>query len=433
MKFMESEQAQQYKQTIKTLSDRIVEAQRPLQILDAIKWDQSIEDAFFKSNFKELPPVDAAYYDSHPLAFDPQKKVQEFDEIASDVGKYLGRYSPLGNMMERICREYIDVVRMLELRGKEDFSRLSKKLYGSARDAFYAGQASLKDLADLLLKTLNASTSEFVNPVYTRDINAKDTVIQLQMLLDDYFRETDRAVRVKLDDGIVSDAAAGADYIKIREDAMFSRRDIRILEIHEGWVHLGTNLNGKRQPYCTFLGKGAPSSTITQEGLAIIMEIFCFASYPRRVRRLANRIEAVNLVEEGANFLDLFEFFRLQGLEESDCYNSAVRIFRGSLPTGQPFTKDLVYCKGFILIYNYIRLAVRRGSHQRILMLFCGKTTLEDVRTLESLVQEGLVEAPKFVPPQFADLAALTSWMSFSNFLNQLDLKRVETDYANIL
>ena len=82
-----------------------------------------------------------------------------------------------------------------------------------------------------------------------------------------------------------------------------------------------------------------------------------------------------------------------------------MRIFRGSLPEGcGPFTKDLCYSKGFVLIYNYIRLAVGRGMLRRVPLLFCGKTTLCDIKTIAQLVDEGLVTPPRFVPPQFADL-----------------------------
>ena len=49
------------------------------------------------------------------------------------------------------------------------------------------------------------------------------------------------------------------------------------------------------------------------------------------------------------------------------------------------------------------------------------------------LVDEGLVAPPKYLPPQFRDLNALSAWMCFSNFLNHLSLDRIEADYANIL
>jgi hypothetical protein len=110
-----------------------------------------------------------------------------------------------------------------------------------------------------------------------------------------------------------------------------------------------------------------------------------------------------------------------------------MRIFRGSLPEGcGPFTKDLCYSKGFVLIYNYIRLAVSRGMLRRVPLLFCGKTNLADIKALAQMADEGLVELPRFLPPPFADLHALSAWMCFANFLNRLSLKRVEDDYAGL-
>jgi len=248
-----------------------------------------------------------------------------------------------------------------------------------------------------------------------------------------YFKLSDRTVQVQLSDGILADAAAGADLIRIRTNGKFSERDLRIFEVHEGWVHIGTTLNGKAQPICTFLSKGPPSSTVTQEGLAIISEIFTFASYPGRVRRLTDRITAIHLAEQGANFIDVFNFYRDKGVSEHESYGNATRVFRGSTPDGGPFTKDLVYSKGFVSIYNYIRLAVRRGLLSRIPLLFLGKTTIEDLHVLADLIEEGIVVPPRFVPPQFADLAALTAWMCYSNFLNRLDLERIAYDYKDVL
>ena len=61
------------------------------------------------------------------------------------------------------------------------------------------------------------------------------------------------------------------------------------------------------------------------------------------------------------------------------------------------------------------------------------KTTLEDMRTLGQLVEEGLVVPPRYLPEPFADLNALSAWMCFSGFLTNLSLDRIEADYANIL
>lgn len=421
-----------YAQTIRSLSDRLVAAQRPIRILDALKWDPSIQADFFDNHFQKLPAVTQEYYERNPLRFDPDEKMDEFSQIERDIRRSLGQFNSVGLIMQRMCREYILVVDMLKSRGTPHFNECSQQLYGSSTDAFYAGAPTLKDLAEVLSNTLtflHKKTSRLDKKKYT----SEEVVEHLNNVLRKYFKDKDDQPRVILSDDIIADASAGAECIKIRANAKFSKRDFRVFEVHEGWVHLGTTLNGMSQPVCTFLSKGPPSSTVTQEGLAIIMEIFTFSSHPGRMQGLTDRITAINMAENGANFIEIFNFFRESGFTNEESYVRTARVFRGSTPDGAPFTKDLVYNKGFILIYNYIRLAIQQGLLSRIPMLFVGKTTLEDLRVLSELQQEGLIIPPKFIPPQFKDLAALSSWMCYSLFLNQLDLKRLAVEYKGIL
>jgi uncharacterized protein (TIGR02421 family) len=423
----------EYQQTIRTLSDRIVLAQNPIRVLDAVKWDESVRQEFLKHEGRELPAIDRGYYRDRPLAFDSSAVKLEFQNIERDITRQLGQFNPVGQIMRRMCKEYRMVVRMLEARGTEDFGLISQELYGAASDAFHAGDPTLSDLGMMLSDYLNTIAVRGDLKDEPKTLNAKDAVDRLQSRLNKVFGEAESTIRVFESDGIVADAAAGADYIKIRSDAMFNERDVRALEVHEGLVHVATSLNGQNQPICTFLSKGPPSSTVTQEGLAILMEVIAFASYPSRLRKLTNRTRAIHMVEEGADFLQVFEFFREQGFDMSQSYGNASRVFRGSTPTGLPFTKDLSYLKGFIMVYNYIQLAVRKGKLEQVPLLFCGKTTLEDMRTLRQLVDEGLVTPPRYMPEQFRDMNALSAWMCFSNFLNHLSLDRIEADYANIL
>lgn len=422
-----------YHKTIRTLSDKLVEAQRPIRLLDAIKWGPEVKENFFKHKFKRLPNVDVEYYHKNTLAFDPEKKNEEFYEIERQVRSKLGQFSAVGNIMQRMCREYRELVRMINLRGQPEFSKLSQELYGSSNDVFYAGAPSLTDLAKVISHTMENIKDTTITKLDDKCFTSEEAVHILQDRLGHYFHQSEIKIRVKLSDGIVADAAAGADFIKIRRGAHFSARELRVLEVHEGWVHMGTTLNGMLQPICTFLSKGPPSSTITQEGLAIIMEIFTFASYPGRVRRLTDRITSIHLAEEGANFIDIFNFFRERNYSDDDSYSNAVRVFRGSTPDNGPFTKDLTYSKGFVMIYNFIRLAIAKGLLDRIPLLFTGKTTLEDLPALADLLAEGIIVPPKFIPPQFADLAALSAWMCYSNFFNRIDLARMAVDYKDLL
>lgn len=422
-----------YEQTIRNLSERIVEAQKPIRILNSLKWPPEIAAQFFAKQCRELPAVDSTVYEKNPLQFEPDKKSEELYAIERDIRRQLGQFNGAANLMLRRCHEYREVIRLIQARGTPEFTKISQELYGSAQDAFYAGAPTLRDLASLVSQTLEKIKPLENDPLSVKRYTSEEAVEILSKRLDGYFDDAEHQVHVKLSDDIIADASAGAEWIKLRRDAMFSERELKVLEVHEGWVHVGTTLNGLVQPVCTFLSKGPPSSTVNQEGLAIIIEIFTFSSYPQRVKRLTDRVTAIDMVEQGANFLEVFNFYQDQGGTKEECFNAAARIFRGCTPTSGPFTKDLSYSKGFVLIYNYIRLAIKNALHEQIPLLFLGKTTLEDLHILADLVHEGIVTPPKYLPPQFKDLAALTAWMTYSLFLNRLSLEKLSVDYKGIL
>jgi uncharacterized protein (TIGR02421 family) len=421
-------------EVIYNLSERLVKAQRPIRVLNELKWGQEVEEAFFQSKCQVLPKIQAEDYWKRPLPYDPAKKSEEFYDIERDIRRQLGQFNGVGNIMQRMCREYRGVIRLIQTRGTPEFSKISQELYGSSGDAFYGAGPTVNDLAQLVSGAIVNIDAHLLdnNPADQKKHTAEEAVAILAERFSEYFTDHP-GVHVKLSDDMVADASAGAESVRVRRGARFSDRDLRVLEVHEGWVHLGTTLNGMIQPICTFLSKGPPSSTVNQEGLAIIMELFTFSSSPERVRRLTDRITSIHMAENGANFLEVFRFFCDKGVDERKSYAYTARVFRGSAPEMGPFTKDLAYTKGFILIYNYIRLAIQRGLLARIPLLFLGKTTLEDLHVLEGLIEEGIVVAPKYIPPQFRDLTALSAWMCYSLFLNQLNLQRLTLDYKGFL
>ncbi len=341
-----------YLTEVKALSDRIVKAQQPIRILDTIKWDDRIKQEFFNSKCKKIPTVTAEYYQKRSLGFDPKEKNHEFHQIERDLVRKLGQLNPLSVIMRRICREYQDVVYMLDARGTPTFANISQDLYGSAQDVFHVGDPTIANLGSMMEETLSQLLQLDFLSEEAKTINAQEAVAFLNEKIEEAF--PGEGLRAMISDGIVADAAAGTDYIKIRSDALFNKRDLRVLEVHEIGVHLGTTLNGLAQPYCTFLGKGPPSATVTQEGLAVLMEILSFSSTPDRLMRLINRVRAITLAEEGANFMDIFTFFRDKGLDQEESFTLSSRVFRGSTPDGMPFTKDLTYIKGFVLTYNFM-------------------------------------------------------------------------------
>jgi len=424
--------SERIKQAIKTLSDRLIRAQGPIRLLDAIKWDDTVQQHFFKHGCKNQPPVDQDYYRTIPLGFDPKQQHALFTELLKDVEKQLGKH-PAGILLDRMCRDYQRVIDMIDARGTDSFASISSELYGTSQSRFHSGSDTLSDLGQLLGKALSNIDEHMFFESDPGTYSTMEAVKYLKSTLDEIFDEPGASVNVIESDGIVADAAAGSDYIKLKKDTVFSQRDLDLLAVHEGWVHVGTTLNGKLQPVCTFLSKGTPSDTITQEGLAVFIEVISFSSHPSRLRRIVDRINAISMVEQGATFVDVFNHLVQKGRSQQEAYILSMRIFRGSTPTSGAFAKDLVYAKGFIEVYNFIRLAVKQGKLDRIPLLFCGKLAIDDMPHINQLYQEGLICPPRYLPPVIADLNALTAWMAFSNYLNRLDLAKIEAEFYHLL
>ena len=238
---------------IRGLSDRLVAAQRPLRILDAVKSGDEVERAFFAADRREPPPVTRSTYACRPLPFDPNSKRQELLDLERDVRARLGVDHAAGRMMTRMCEEYRSVVDLIDQRGTRAFGDLSKRLYGSSGDRFHAGAPTLADLGRAMAAMLDNLAGEALvranGPRWTPGRRCSS----FRNGWDAISRTHRRCAcgcptaswRTRRPAAITSRSG--------RTPAL--RREVRLLEVHEGWVHLGTTLNGQRQPVCTFLGR----------------------------------------------------------------------------------------------------------------------------------------------------------------------------------
>lgn len=421
-----------YKEKLKQFSERLIEAQKQVRLLEAVRWDPRVVEEVRKSKYKELPKVDVSTYEENGLGYDPDLKIAELQSIADDLVNEIGPEDSLVKILLESCRDYQDLLRMLKVRGKPEFYEFSRKLYGSPQDHFFGSLISVKDLGLHLYNILSNVQDEVGTEERMRHVDAPRAVKDLEERFSKYFEGQN--VKVTIEDAMVADAAASAKTIKLRQAATFSKRDLDILEVHEGWVHMGTTINGLEQRVAKWLHKGPPRVTATQEGLAVLMEIFSFVTFPRRARKINDRVLAIAKAEEGADFLDIVEYFRTEGYEEEDCLIGAQRVFRGGDVRGKyPFTKDISYCKGFVENYNFIRACIQAGRSEIVPFLFVGKVHVSDVPLLYHKYREGVVDAPKFLPPFFKDLNSLIVWMSFSNFLSAAGMTSAQDAYRNLI
>lgn len=421
----------QYQASLKALSESLITIQRPILILDAIKWPQSVEKQFFYDKAKKLPSVDRDFYLQNPISFDPSSKRAELSHLHKQVHQRLGANDPLGNILAETIEQYLTVITLIESRGTPGFLTASRELYGSARDHLRGDNLSLIEMGQRLCHIFSLPAAKHLAAAYPKNINAKTAVEQLQHRLDPYFSAD--TFTVKETDGIVSDASAGGDCIKVNTHSTFSTLDLQVLEVHEGWVHVGTTLNGRKQTSATWLSVGSPRITALQEGLAVLVETLTFSSFPDRARRISDRVVAIDMAENGADFLEVYRYFSEQGLSQHDSYKVAQRVFRGGMVNGGScFTKDLSYVKGFVETVNFIKSAILADKPELLPMLFVGKVALDDIPILHQYQQIGLIQAPHYLPPMFRDLNGLYVWFGFSSGMSLLDIERVQAHFKNL-
>src|SRR5690554_4320476 len=420
-----------YLERLRSLSDHLLQLQGPIRILDAIKWPVSVEEEFLAAQGKRLPAIDAHYYQNLKLPFDPAHLSAQFRELGEAVARQLGAGDALGRILLATIEQYQTVISLLGSRGTEAFGRYSRDLYGSPGQNITGDNQSLLDLGEKLCQIFSLPAAARLRHAYPKNIDASEAVIQLQQKMNHYFGAG--RVRVEISDDIVSDAAAGGDRIKINRRSQFSELDIKVLEVHEGWVHIGTTLNGRQQPWATWLSVGSPRITAIQEGMAVLMETLTFSSFPDRARRVSDRVLAVDMAERGADFIEVYRYFRERGDSENDSYRVTQRVFRGgTLTGGSVFTKDISYVKGLVENVGFIRSAIAAGVPEMIPMLYVGKVTLEDLPVLYERHLDGMISAPTFLPPMFRDLNGLYVWFGFSGNIATLDNDRLREHFAGL-
>jgi hypothetical protein len=211
-----------YLERLKALSTRLVQLQRPIRILDAIKWPTEIETRFRAAGGRELPALDADFYQRQKLGFDPDTVFRALTDLKSDIRRQLGRGDALGQILQATIDQYQTVIELLRSRGTPDFGRHSRTLYGSASDRMRGDRKTLRQMGERLCQVFSLPAVDHLNRPYSSDINAPQAVDILRQRMNNYFSPGE--VKVEISDDIVSDAAAGGDCIKInRREGMVVR------------------------------------------------------------------------------------------------------------------------------------------------------------------------------------------------------------------
>jgi uncharacterized protein (TIGR02421 family) len=408
---------------IRRAAARLRDAEQPLRVLRTIAWPPEVRDRFFAAGARELPRVE---YEA-PATGPTQEALaaarrERRDDPDSLVDAWLARQADT----------IATAAEMLGGVGTPAFHHASRRLYGAPSDPILGVELTTLDLA----RQLESSLAELDGV----DLGEPPPECHLAASVAETMREAvethfgDRAPEVVVVDQLSANALAGPRAIRLRRQACFSDVDVQQLIHHEAFVHVATSLNGLDQRDLPILAASHPGTTSTQEGLAVFAEFISGTLDPHRLRRLADRVLAIQMATDGADFLEVYRDFLRRGAEAQQAFENARRVFRGTpLTGGAPFTKDQVYLGGLLELHNFLRVAVTAGRADCFRLLFCGKLDLHDLPALGRLTEMGLCQPATFLPPWAADLRFLVSYLAYSGFLNRLDLAAVRRHFEGIL
>jgi uncharacterized protein (TIGR02421 family) len=318
---------------------------------------------------------------------------------------------------------------MISAVGTPDFTHYSVKIYGRPDRVYKTQRLTAIDAAKFFLEvTDNLLGNNNIEPTET-DISATEFAGWLKTEVDEFFEHD--TVEVVIDPNMSSKALAGATRIRVRGSAIFSQLDKDQLLYHEAFVHTATQLNGKKQINLQSLGLGAPRTTRTQEGIAVLAELITNSIDINRLRRVALRVIAVQMALDGADFIELFKYFTEAGQTQIEAVRSAQRIFRGgAVNGGVVFTKDAVYLAGVLEVHTFLRVAIRDNRPDLVRNLFAGRLTIADALRLAPLFDKGWLRGPQYMPLWASDLRRLAALLAYSAFVGSIKLDNLYLERA---
>jgi len=404
-----------YKKIIR-LDEATVEASKKIKVLSTLSWPLGASEKFLTSWRKGRPVLP----EINIIPPKVEEDIANLDAIVSACDLK----NPVEKFLGETARSYANAGRMLMHVGTTEFTRYSVKIYGRPDAAYKMQDFTAVDSAQFFLDITEKLLGHSLIEETEFNISAEELADWLRKEMDSFFSHD--KVDVMVDPGISAKALAGATRIRVRGGALFSSLDKDQLLFHEAMVHTATQLNGRKQPNLKSLGLGAPRTTRTQEGIAVLAELVTNSIDLQRLQRIALRVIAVKMALDGADFIDLFKFFLEAGQSETESVKSTQRIFRGgAVKGGVVFTKDAVYLQGLLEVHSFLRVAIRDNHPQMVRNLFAGRLTLGDTVRMNGLFENGWLKAPTYIPTWASDLRRLAAMIAFSGFVSNIKLDHI--------
>ena len=389
----------------------LADAARPLRVLRTIDWPIEARKRFLAAKGKVLPSVSYEQVDASRSL----RKVERARRIRTG-------HATIDAWLTRHADAIQATAGMLQGVGTPDFYRHGRTLYGDSSTPLKLHPATPLDMARSIHQSIEQLARIRVDlaPAATHTATQVARIIRKELSA----RFGADAPAVTLVPTLSANALATSKEIRIRRDARFTDRDAQQLLQHEAWIHVGTSINGRHQDLLPILGVSYPYTTRTQEGLAVFAEIISSTMELDRFRRLADRVVAIQMAADGADFLEVYRWFLERVGQAEQAYENTRRVYRGGVITGgAPFTKDVSYVFGLLQVSNMVRAMFAAGRADVLRLLFCGKLDVQDLPVLCELAALGLCRAPRHRPPWATDPRSLLATLAYSTFINQIDLE----------
>lgn len=403
------------------IDKELVAIAKEFKILTLIEWPKEVQSDFLASYRAGNPKIPQVQYDK----LDYNDKLKKLETIIQNTSSD----HPIAKFLNQTAKSYFSGFKMAEHLGTSDMLQHSVDLYGRPGDRIAGSKFTSIEAAQFFIEIADQFNDYFSLENDDICILADTIRDQLQKALNEVIK--DDVVTVIVDENLVPKAAAGVSRVRLRSGTCFSRYDFKQLLEHEVFVHTLTAINGREQPHLNSLSLGAPRTTATQEGLATFAELITGAIDLNRLKRIALRVLAVDQALNGANFIEVFEYFKKNGQSDSESYSSTQRIFRGGTPSGRvAFTKDSVYLDGLLRAHSFFRWAMKNHKLDLTHVLFAGRMTFEDAEILAPFVNMGLIYEPKYLPPWLSQVPTLGGYLAFSLFANKIRVGALDKDFA---
>ncbi|QUJ69276.1 flavohemoglobin expression-modulating QEGLA motif protein (plasmid) [Photobacterium sp. GJ3] len=213
-------------------------------------------------------------------------------------------------------------------------------------------------------------------------ISAEEAIAAFHEAADDY----GFTCKIQGTTKLIARAMVSGTTVKVNLNSRFSPTDLYALIHHEMGVHMVTSVNAEAQPL-KVLQLGLPGNTHTQEGLAILCEHLS-GNFPlHRLKTLALRVVAVDMMVNKRSFNETFNTLKFDyGLSNDTAFTITTRAYRGG-----GFTKDYLYLRG-------LKDALRLHKETDLTSLFIGKTGFEFKPLLDELIEREILMPPQYLP-----------------------------------